>query len=154
MRRVCALSTIFVFYTIAVCWAAIINVPGDYPTIQVGIDSSSVGDTVLVQPGTYFENININGHIITLASLYLTSGDTSHISSTIIDGDSSGSVIIFNSGEDSSSVICGFRIQNGYANEGGGIYCSNSSPLISHNIICGNTATGFPSYFIATIHPL
>ncbi|UCE64886.1 MAG: hypothetical protein JSU85_08320 [Candidatus Zixiibacteriota bacterium] len=146
MRRILKISTIFVFYSFAISRGTVINVPADCPTIQAGIDSSFVGDTVLVQPGTYVENININGHNITLASLYLTSGDTSYISSTVIDGDSSGSVITLNSGVDSTAVICGFRIQNGYANEGGGIYCNNSSPIICHNIICGNSATGIPGY--------
>ena len=32
--------------------ATIINVPGDYTTIQEAVDSSSAGDTVLVQPNT------------------------------------------------------------------------------------------------------
>jgi len=41
--------------------AAIINVPADQPTIQQGIDVSVNADTVLVQPGTYVENINYNG---------------------------------------------------------------------------------------------
>ncbi|MFQ5868778.1 MAG: hypothetical protein ACE5JC_02625, partial [Candidatus Zixiibacteriota bacterium] len=42
--------------------ATIINIPGDYPTIQEGIDHGADGDTVLVQPDTYFENLNFNGH--------------------------------------------------------------------------------------------
>lgn len=38
--------------------AFIIHVPGDYTTIQGAINASSNGDTILVEPGTYFENIN------------------------------------------------------------------------------------------------
>ena len=37
--------------------ASIINIPGDYSTIQAGIDASSNGDTVLVGQGTYYENL-------------------------------------------------------------------------------------------------
>ena len=69
--------------------AATINVPADYAMIQAGINASSNGDTVLVHPGIYVEHINFNWHNIVLGSLFLTTGDTSYISQTIIDGDSS-----------------------------------------------------------------
>jgi len=119
--------------------ATIISIPDDYPTIQQGIDASSDGDTVVVQPGTYVENINFNGRNIVLGSLFLISGDTSYISSTIIDGNQSGRVIIFENGEDSTGVITGFTIRNG----SGGIYCgNNSSPTITNNIISGNSFDG------------
>ena len=36
-------------------FATVINIPDDYPNIQQGIDASSDGDTVLVQPETYVE---------------------------------------------------------------------------------------------------
>ncbi len=80
-------------------FGAIINIPGDYSTIQLGINASANGDTVLVQPGIYVENINYNGLDITVESLFLTTGDLSYIDSTIIDGNSSGSVVLFESGE-------------------------------------------------------
>ncbi|UCE65292.1 MAG: hypothetical protein JSU85_10500, partial [Candidatus Zixiibacteriota bacterium] len=118
--------------------AAIINIPADYPTIQQGIGASSEGDTVLVQPGTYIENINFNGHNIALGSLFLTTGDESYISSTIIDGDSSGAVITLSNFENSSTVITGFTITNGGGIEGGGIICDGTNPLITRNYIMQN----------------
>ena len=33
-----------------------IHIPDDYPTIQLGIDATNDGDTVLVHPGIYYEN--------------------------------------------------------------------------------------------------
>jgi len=125
-------------------FATIINIPDDYPTIQQGIDASSDGDTVLVQPGTYVENINFNGHNIVLGSLFLTTGDTSYISQTVIDGDSSGTVVTFRNGEDSTAIITGFKIKNGYNTSAGGIACySNSSPTISYNTITENIGRNF-----------
>jgi hypothetical protein len=129
--------------TISLCLpasATIINIPDDYPTIQQGIDASSDGDTVLVQPETYVENINFNGHNIVLGSLFLTTGDTTYISETIIDGDSSGSVVTFESGEDSTTIISGFTLQNGFAYNGAGIFCNHSSPIIADNFIVLNFA--------------
>ena len=89
-----------------------INGGGDYTTIQEGIDASTNGDTVLVYPGTYYENINFNGKSITLASLELTTGDESYIDSTIIDGNQNGSCISLDNEE--TAVIRGFSITNGF----------------------------------------
>ena len=125
--------------------ATIINIPDDYLTIQEGIDSSADGDTILVQPGTYVENINFNGHNITLGSLFLTTGDISYVWQTIIDGDDAGVVVTFENGEDNRSCIMGFIIQNGYnySGSGGGIFCNYSSPIIRNNIIQYNYAYSF-----------
>jgi len=123
--------------------AAILNVPTDYATIQSGIDSSTVGDTVLVQPGTYVENINYNGKNITVASLFLTTQDTSYISQTVIDGDSVDTVVKFKNGEDSTSVFSGFTLFNGYGDKGGGIYLQNSSTNVNNVIIKKNSSKNY-----------
>src|SRR5687768_16244262 len=44
--------------------AATIHVPADQPTIQAAIDASASGDTVLVAPGTYYEDINFFGDLM------------------------------------------------------------------------------------------
>jgi predicted outer membrane repeat protein len=118
--------------------ATVINIPADYPTIQQGIDASADGDTVLVQPGTYYENINFNGHNITLASLFLTTGDESYIVSTVVNGDSSGAVFTLSNFENSSTVITGFKIVRGGGVQGGGIICDGADPLITRNYIIEN----------------
>ena len=124
-------------------FATIINVPDDYSTIQQGIDASVNGDTVLVQPGTYVENINFNGHNIVLGSLFLTTSDTSYISQTVIDGNAVGSVVTVENGEIITTIITGFTIQNGFkVGVGGGIYVGNSSLQILSNNISNNVSTG------------
>jgi hypothetical protein len=126
---------IFLVLSYGIVSATIINVPNDYTTIQAAIDNSLDGDTVIVQPSTYYENINYNGHRIVLGSLFLTTSDTSYISTTIIDGGSLDAVVKFLSGEDGNTVLSGFTIQNG---DGGGIICQNCNPVIDHCIITNN----------------
>jgi len=125
-----------------------INGTGNYTSIQEGIDNSVDGDTVLVNPGTYFENINYNGKNITVASLYIQTEVDSFIHQTIIDGNHSGSVVTFESGEDTTAVICGFTIQNGsgtyndFLIMGGGMLLINSKASINNCIITNNISQG------------
>jgi len=118
--------------------AAVINVPADQPTIQDAIDVAQNGDTVLVAPGIYVENINFSGKNITVKS---SNGNKV----TIIDGGHNNSVVSFDSGEGRKALLHGFTIQNGEANsasdfEGGGISISNASPTVSGNIVKHNNA--------------
>lgn len=111
-----------------------INVPADTASIQAAINLAHDGDTVLVQPGTYAEIINFRGKAITVTS--------SGTAPAIINGDGLNSVVTFNSGETTASVLNGFTIQNGgnyYS--AGGIQITNSSPTITGNLITGNHAT-------------
>lgn len=131
---------IYIPVFICIISANIIEVPIDYGTIQDGIDNSADGDTVLVQPGTYFENINFNGHNITLGSMFIMTGDTSYISETIIDGGGGGTVVVFEDMETNDSVLEGFTIQNGLVYRGGGIMCdNNSNPTLRALIIRNNS---------------
>ena len=118
-------------------FAATINVPADSSTIQAGINGASNGDTVLVAAGTYVENINYSGKNIVVGSLFLTTQDTSYISTTFIDGDNSGSIVVFENFEDSTAVLNGFTFQNIIFDPGDGpqtiININESSPKIINN---------------------
>ena len=142
MKRVILFAFVWIVGANIIASATIINIPDDYPTIQQGIDASIDGDTVLVQPGTYVENINFNGHNIVLGSSFLTTGDSSFIHSTIISESGPDGNVAFENGEDSTTAIIGFTIQDGNAIEGAGIYCYNSGPIIRNNVIKNNRADG------------
>ena len=117
-----------------------INVgPGQtYSTIQSGIDAAANGDTILVAPGTYNENIKFNGKAITVTS----SGGATN---TIIDGGSKPGVatVIFAQGETSTSILSNFTIRGGgdtifTGTSDGGIYVTGASPTIKNNVVTAN----------------
>ena len=120
--------------------ALIINIPVDQPTIQAGIDVAVNGDTVLVQPGTYLENILLDEKSITVASLFFTTQDTSYISQTVIDGNQDDNVITYYGIIDSTAVLCGFTITNGTGWEGAGIRSLGSSAKYQNLVITNNTS--------------
>lgn len=107
-----------------------INGNGQSTSIQIGINMANNGDTVLVMPGTYFENINYNGKSIVLASQYLITNNTEYITQTIIDGNLQDGVIKVISGEGEGTRLAGLTLQNGLSNqpysEAGGVSLYNS----------------------------
>jgi hypothetical protein len=137
--------------------AKTLNVPADQPKIQTAINAATSGDTILVSPGTYFENINFRDKNLFLTSLYLISNDTGYIRQTIIDGShpehpDTASCILIIHGQNSTSVVQGFTItggkgtawkdehSSGIYREGGGILVASCSPVIQHNLIIRNEA--------------
>ena len=141
MSRLWLITVMGLAFLCATVWGTIINVPAEYATIQAGVDAASPGDTVLVQPGSYRENIVIDQVPVTLASMFLITGDPGFISATTINGSEAGSVVSISWWNDSTSVITGFTLTNGGGIYGGGGVHTDGSPLISHNIIEYNTAT-------------
>src|SRR5713226_10352285 len=126
-----------------------ITVPTNYPTIQSAINAASNGDTVLVAPGTYVENINFNGKAITLTS-------SSGPAVTMIDGNHNGTVVTFNHSETASSALSGFTIQNGFQSGGfgAGITVSSASPTITSNVIARNHAAAAIGIYVNGGSPL
>ncbi|MFB0564103.1 MAG: nitrous oxide reductase family maturation protein NosD [Candidatus Aminicenantaceae bacterium] len=105
---------------------ATINVPDDYTTIQAAIDAASTGETILVQPGIYPENILINKSLILQG-----------IDMPVIDGSTgaasgwAGSVIRIAA---NNVTIAGFELKDG-AN---GIAGQTSNSVFKNNIIHDN----------------
>jgi hypothetical protein len=108
-----------------------LKVPGQFATIQAAIDAAANGDTVLVGPGLYPEQISFEGKSITVES----SGGPGK---STIQG-STGAVVTFDTGESAGSILDGFTITGGSA---GGISIQDASPIVEANIITSNTACG------------
>lgn len=148
-----ALFTLIFLFTSTV-YPETIHVPTDMKTIQEGINKARNGDTILVAPGRYQENINFHGKSIIVASHYALNGDPKFIKNTIIDGGhpshpDTASCVFFVSGEGSDAVLQGFTLINGAGTirtepngtswrEGGGIMIMGSSPTIRNNLILKN----------------
>lgn len=118
-----------------------------FATIQHGINTASHGDTVLVHPGVYRENINFSGKHITVGSLFVTTGNEDYILQTVIDGQRNAHVVTFANGEAAMAKLSGLTITNGYAHgtpwpgsSGGGIVCLNSNPTLTHLKVSANEA--------------
>jgi hypothetical protein len=94
---------------------------GDFTSIQEGVDFATNGDTVLVWPGTYVENVNITTKNIVLGSLTIITGDPAYINQTVINGNQTGSCVVIEISND-TSTLCGFTMTNGSGYDLGSFY--------------------------------
>ena len=130
-------TAILLLVTIIRC--EILNVPLDYPTIQNAINFSSENDTILISPGTYYENLVIDDISINFLS-------SSGAEITIIDGSSVYSPVFTFNNISGSFELNGLTIQNGTgliingASYGGGILSNNSNISINNTVIQNNFA--------------
>jgi parallel beta-helix repeat protein len=120
------------------------HVPSQYPTIQAAINDCNNGDTVIVEPGAYTgegnRDLDFLGKAITVRST--DPNDPETVDYTIIYCGNATRGFIFDSGEGPNSVVTGFTIQGGSADNGAAIYCDSSGPTISHCVILLNHASG------------
>jgi len=123
-----------------------IHVPSDVATIQGAINQAQNGDTIMVSPGTYNENLKFDGKSITVTTGAKSYTDAA-VTTTVIKGMNNGPVVTFQSGEPPTTVLNGFTIQNAHGSSGspvlgGGIAISNASPTVTNNLVTKNYGCG------------
>jgi hypothetical protein len=119
-----------------------------FPTVQKGLDAAAVGDEVRVAAATYPENITLKNAIALYGGFVGTETNLGQRNwsnnITILNGRRTNSVILVQPGAGPATRIDGFTISNGLltgaSQKGGGIVCSDASPVIANNIILSNSA--------------
>jgi len=91
--------------------AATVRVPSQFAGIQAAIDVAQNSDTVLISRGTYAGNLVISGKSLTLASLYIVTGDTNDIALTTISGGST--ILTIDASAGPSTTIRGLTFLDG-----------------------------------------
>ena len=134
------LSALVITLIASAALADTIHIPGDYPTIQAGIDAVVDGDTVLVADGTYTGTGNKNIDFLGKAIVVMSENGADNC---VIDCESEGRGFYFHSGEDSTSILNGIKMINGSITNGGGIRCDYSSPTIENCIVSDNSTEDY-----------
>lgn len=147
----------------------IFTVPDDFTTIQEAVNEAKSGDTVVVKPGTYYEQLIMKDGI-RLTSDATENGDEmvevpgariklpKRALRTIIDGSKSKpskhGMIDFDPGVGRTSIIDGFTIQNlplqnhhipGHAH---GLNIRGASPVVTNCLIQNMGSTGIGSHVV------
>ena len=120
---------------IGTSFAATINVPDDYATIQDAVNASASGDVILVSPGVY---TGTGARVIEVVSKTLTIRSTDGYMNTIIDGEGQRGCLRLN--DTATLFLDGFTLQNGYAASspypnGGALWVANGDAEISNGAI-------------------
>ena len=133
--RQSALAAALVLLSAVAGTADTIHVPADQPTIQAGIDAAVEGDSVLVAQGTY---VGVGNRDLDFGGVNLALVSEAGREATVINCEGASRALHFHSSEDTTAVVSGFTILNGFAasttvgTRGGGILCEGgASPKIS-----------------------
>jgi parallel beta-helix repeat protein len=147
----------------------VIRVPSAFPTIRQAIDAAQVGDTILVAPGIYYEQIVMKDGIKLVSDSTDNGNEPVYIENarlqlprrtlrTIIDGSktipSKHGMVDFNPGVTNKTILDGFTIRNlppqnhhipGHAH---GLNIRGASPIIMNCYIKDMGSTGIGSHVV------
>jgi len=150
--------TVSVSFLILTAFASVseaktIYVPDDYARIQWAVDSASIGDTIIVRDGTYYENVVVNKKLTIKSengsaycivdgggsTVFTLEADGIRIKEFSITGGSYGIYIRSNN----NNIIS----NNTISSNNDGIYLMNSNNnIISNNLISSNNDYGIHLY--------
>ncbi|MFA7057065.1 MAG: T9SS type A sorting domain-containing protein [Candidatus Cloacimonadales bacterium] len=118
-----------------------------YTEIQTAITEAVAGDTILVHPGTYYENLVMDNTInLSLISLEATTNDTTYISRTIINGSQNQGAVILLHENVTNLIVQGLTITEGsgypegYQTHGGGVFILQGKLSLINSIVEYNSA--------------
>ncbi len=116
-------------------------VPSQFPTIQSAIDAAAAGETVVVSPGVYMEQIDLLGKAITVRSE--DPDDPTIVATTIIDGGNDpdapgfpqnvGTVVACRNNEGPDTMLLGLTIRGGAASNGAGLFAGGGLGMFQSN---------------------
>lgn len=107
--------------------AADLHVPGTFPTIQAALDAAAPGDTVLVDPGVYTENLDFHQKDVRVQS-------TGGAAATTIAVAGGTAVTIGPAG-----ALIGFTVTGASEAFGAAMAVSGAGTLVQGNVFEGNT---------------
>jgi hypothetical protein len=121
---------------LAAQWIVDDDGPADFRSVQAAINAPYVvsGDAVLVRPGFYPGNVVLTGK-----DLAIVSERGPFV--TVLDGLDSGSVVSLLDRTEATRIE-GFTIRNGRDQTGGGVWIAGGAPVVTRNVIEGNSAVG------------
>jgi hypothetical protein len=117
-----------------------------FHTIRDAMAAAAPGNEIWVTAGVYRERDLVMKEGVALYGGFAgreTSREERDFAAniTILDGDYQGRVLNILPGARETTRVDGFTIRYGKADEGAGIYCANSSPMIVNNNFLENSAT-------------
>ncbi len=117
----------------------IIDVPGDFTSIQSAVNAAVDCDTIVLKNGIWAglnnKGIDLQGKSITVIS------ENRQPQTCIIDCWHRNRAFLFENFEDETTVIQGIAVRNGKSNKGGAMACFSSSPSIADCMIYKNSAS-------------
>jgi hypothetical protein len=133
-------------------WVVSPDSTADFVSIQDAIEFASVGDRILIRPGTYVERLNLLGKTITLIG-------EEGAEQTIVDADAAGSGLAVPITAGEGPVIRGLTFTNGIGTIlregrfGGGVWIESASPLFEDCHFIGNSANTGGGVYVLSAAP-